>query len=438
MASDYLIHTGINSDTATPLRIAGADGARFRLEDGRDVIDASNTAGSLGHQHPAIIAAVRDAAASPVVNEGWFWPDRESAARDLVEIAFAQDTDWVGAVRFFLSGSEANDLALSLCQALTGRTRLVTRERAYHGMTGLARDMTVQPHWHGGLSAASGGVQTVPRTADVQQLSAPRGARIGDAPRRVDAAALASTLPLLDEAAAVILDYSQGGIYHSAEYQDTVAAAAKDAGALWIADEVVTAFGRIGGWFAFQRGDSRPDVVTLGKLLSAGAAPAGAVVLSKETLRQLDGKQWQTYSTFRGHPLTVAAIRAHLRVLADTGLVTRASEVDGWLCQRFEAIAAKHPSVSRIDGEGLHWSIELHGPDWREWRGDVAEAPLATRVANRALDAGALFGTSGEQTSVFFAPPLISTDEELEEALFALDRGLEVADEELAQAAVVA
>src|SRR5687767_3971955 len=115
MSRSHLLHTGLNSHDSSPLRIVGAKGVYFELEDGRRLIDASNTAGVLGHGHPAIVAAVREAAASPVINEGWLWPDREAAARDLVESAFADDADWVGAVRFFLSGSEANDLALSLC-----------------------------------------------------------------------------------------------------------------------------------------------------------------------------------------------------------------------------------------------------------------------------------------------------------------------------------
>jgi 4-aminobutyrate aminotransferase-like enzyme len=76
----------------------------------------------------------------------------------------------------------------------------------------------------------------------------------------------------------------------------------------------------------------------------------------------------------------------------------------------------------------LHWTIELHGPSWRDWQGDEAE-PLASRVAARALEAGALFATSGEQTSIFVAPPLIITDEELEKLFAALDHGLTIADE---------
>ncbi len=94
-------------------------------------------------------------------------------------------------------------------------------------------------------------------------------------------------------------------------------------------------------------------------------------------------------------------------------------------------IATRHPSVARIDGRGTHWTIELHGPDWREWYADVPEAPVAARVASAALEAGALIGTSGEQTSLFLAPPLIIEEDSALLLLAALDSGLAVADAEL-------
>ena len=91
-------------------------------------------------------------------------------------------------------------------------------------------------------------------------------------------------------------------------------------------------------------------------------------------------------------------------------------------------LAAAHPGVARIDGRALHWTIELHGPDWREWEGRDPD-PLASRVAARTLEAGALIATSGEQTSLFIAPPLIVEEEELEKILEAVDHGLALADE---------
>ena len=97
-------------------------------------------------------------------------------------------------------------------------------------------------------------------------------------------------------------------------------------------------------------------------------------------------------------------------------------------------LADVHPGIARIDGRGLHWTIEFHGPSWRDWEGHDPN-PLASRIAARVLDAGAMIATSGEQTSLFIAPPLIVEEAELKQILAAVDHGLELADAELDRAA---
>lgn len=451
-SSARLLSTSLTVSREVP-RVTGGEGVWLELADGQRVVDASNTSAPLGHGHPEIAQAVRGAAGAPVLNEGLGWRAREQAAADLAEIAFGAE-EWLGAVRFFISASEANDAALSLCQALTGRAALATRMRAYHGGTGLAREMTVQPHWHGGLSSPSHGVQAPPRLATVHQLPAPVGARAGepgpvpnapppDGGTGAGASGLQTTGTenghdpldrageLLEHSAAVIIDYSQGGVYHTVAYQDRLAELAREAGTFWIADETVTGFGRVGGWFQFQASSTRPDFVTMGKSLAAGAAPAGAVLMSKRVLDAMSDSSWQSYSTFRGHPVQAAAISAHLRVSAREGVYERARELEGLMLERLRGLAASHPSVARVDGRGMHWTVELYGPEWSSWRGEEAE-PVASRVVARALEAGALFSTSGEQTSLFIAPPLVISRAELERMFDALDHGLGVADRDLA------
>jgi 4-aminobutyrate aminotransferase-like enzyme len=424
-----LLSTSLTTGTAAVPTVVSGEGVWFELADGRRVLDASNTAAPLGHRHPEVVEAVQRAACAPAINEGWGWPERALAAEDLVDIAF-DGADWVGAVRFFISASEANDVALALTQALTGRRDLATRERAYHGGAGLAREMTIQPQWHGGLSAAKGGVRPAPRLVDVHALPAPTSARVtGQRDPTVGDEWLADARDKLAKSAAVILDYSQGGVYHSPAYQDRVAALARETGTIWIADETVTGFGRVGGWYQFEAGSSRPDMVTMGKSLSAGGAPAGALVLSQALVDQLEGSSWQTYSTYRAHPAAVASVRAHLRVAARDGLYERARELDAAMFDGLSRLVSAHPGISRVDGRGLHWTVELHGPDWRTWRGEEAE-PLASRVVARALQNGALISTSAEQTSLFIAPPLIVEREQLELILEALDDALVIADEE--------
>lgn len=158
--------------------------------------------------------------------------------------------------------------------------------------------------------------------------------------------------------------------------------------------------------------------------------------MSKEIVENIKDKSSQTYSTFRAHPSAVAAIRAYLSVLKDGEIIRRVKTLEGKMQQGLIEIARRHPSVARVDGFGLHWTVELHGPSWRNWYANTAVSPIASRVAARAIEAGAIIGTSGEQTSLFIAPPFIISDTELDTLLSALDHGLAVADADFERSAV--
>jgi 4-aminobutyrate aminotransferase-like enzyme len=413
------------------IEVAGAAGVWFRLADGRRVIDASNTAAPLGHCHPDLVAVVRGASGSPALNEGWGWRGRQQAADDLLEHAFAGEEDWIGAIRFCTSVSEANDMALSLAQVLTRRAPLVTRERAYLGTVGLSREVTTQPQWHGGLSSPRGGWSPVPHLADVRQIPAPNCTVHVPCTRTGGCRCLPNDLadPLADSAA-VIIDYSQGGVYPAPAYQDKLAAAAREAGALWIADEAVTGLGRQGRWLTLQRGESRPDIITLGKGLAGGVTPAAAVVLSRRIADLMHDQGWQSFSTFRGHPLTVAAIGATVGRIAREGLVERADALDAMLRRRLGELASAHSCVRRVAGLGLHWTVDLRGVSWQDWRADSGEPTPADRMLAAALDVGVLISANAE-AQLLIAPPLIVSDSELETILVALDRALAIADKTL-------
>lgn len=424
-----LLNTSLTTNEGEPVSVVGGEGCWYHLSDGRKVLDGSNSAGALGHRHPDMVETVRKSAEFPAISEGWSWKGRSQAAEDLIDIAFEGEHDWVGSVRFGLSGSEINDMALSLGQVLTGRQAIATRERAYHGLTGLSREVTTQPQWHGGLSFGDGRVTPTAPNCPVRVLSAPEASLYGTRVVQKPAMSEDQMAATLADASSVILDYTQGGIYHDAQYQDQAAAAAKRAGALWIADEVVTGAGRSGRWFAFQGGNSRPDMVTMAKALAGGVGPIGAVILSKELTERLDAAAWQNYSTYRGHPMAMAGVSAYLKVLKRDRLLERVAHLETVIGPRLVEIAQRHPSVSRVDGRGLHWTVEFHGPHWQEWTAATSEAPIASKVVAAAMAQNVVIGTSGEQTSLFLAPALIISDSDLELLLQVLDHSLSVADQ---------
>lgn len=436
MSSGLLVGAGLRTSAKPSHAIVDGEGVWLIRKDGQRILDASNTGAPLGHRHPAMVGALASVGQLPVVNESKPWHERELAAAELVEHALGNE-DWVGSVRFGMSGSEVNDLALSLAQAVTGRRPLATRERAYHGLVGLARDVTVQPQWHGGLSYLDGPASRPASLTDVRVLPAPQGGtlweRIPSEPARSPQELRAGASAQLADVAAVILDYTQGGHYYQPHYQDTMAAVANEQDACWIADEVVTGHGRTGHWMQFQASASRPDIVTLGKPLGGGSAAAGAVVLSRRLTDVLDSAKWQNYSTFRGHPVTITAIRAHLRAAKRENLPQRAAALGEWIAPRLVQIARQYPLVARVAGAGLHWTIDLAGSDWQTWESTTDQRQLSDVVVAAAAERGVSISTSDEPSSLFLAPPLIISEQELEQVLSALDHGLAVAHKEVPQ-----
>ena len=173
----------------------------------------------------------------------------------------------------------------------------------------------------------------------------------------------------------------------------------------------------------------------MGKALAGGAGPIGAIILSKEMTDQLNDAAWQNYSTYRGHPVAMAGVSTYLNVLKRDALLDRVAALEPIIAQRLVAIAQKHPSVSRVDGRGLHWTIEFHGPHWKDWTAATRETPIASKVVAAAMAQNVSIGTSGEQTSLFLAPSLIISDSELDHLLQVVDHALDAADKDHARSA---
>jgi 4-aminobutyrate aminotransferase-like enzyme len=414
-------------------RVRSGRGVELTLEDGRVVLDAGSLSSCLlGHCHPEVVAAVEQAARTVYVNDGTGYAPREEAVEDLLRIAF-RDESWAGAAALFVSSSEAADLGLLLAQLLTGREPLASRACSYHGGVGLGREISSHPLWGAHLSDPAGGVTPRPfRVAPTRELPVPEcGIRVVGPDHDCSESCLRDATTTLEGTAAVMMDYSQGGVCPSPQYQDTLAAAARATGCLWIADETVTGFGRMGHAFAFQRGSTRPDMVTLGKGITAGAASGGALVLSEEIVAEIGDRRWMTSSTYRGNPITVAAMSAVQRVLDQEQLIPRAQAIGRDFGRELRETALRHDCVDEVLGEGLLWILRLRGSAEHaedRWRGDGNATTLTEFVHDAAIDRGVFIGILGGGC-LWVIPPLIITPEQLADVLEALDGALTVADQ---------
>jgi 4-aminobutyrate aminotransferase-like enzyme len=361
-------------------------GANVLDVDGNRYVDLTAGFGvaSVGHRHPRVVAAVVAQAARLLhgLADVASHPARLELAERLAALAPVDD----GRVHFAVSGADAVEIALKTALAATGRAGVLAFEPAYHGVTLGALAATSRPEFRAPFAAHL--------HAHVTRLA------FGADPEAVERALAAASF------AAVLVEPvvgREGVRVPPPGWLAAVAAAARRHGALLVADEILTGFGRTGRWFAVEREDVRPDLLCCGKALGGGL-PIGAVVGTRRVM-----EVWRTAGeaihtgTFVAHPLACAAALATLDVLADEQLVARAEALGRDLGGALARLAA---GACAVRGVGALWGLEF------------ASAAAARQAAAAARAAGVLVlagGASGRVVQV--APPLVVSARQLERAL---------------------
>jgi 4-aminobutyrate aminotransferase-like enzyme len=315
--------------------------------------------------------------------------------------------DELDTVMFVNSGSEANDLAWRLATTVTGANAGIVTEWGYHGVTAAIADFSPS-EWPRGEQPP--GVETYPAPDTYRGRYAD-----ADDPPSVARAEMVGAVARLAERgrrpAALFLDstFTADGIFvPSPAVVAELVAAARDAGALFVADEVQSGYGRTGdGLWGHTRWGVTPDIVTLGKPMGNGH-PIAAVVTRSDIVDRF-GAQTTFFSTFGGNPVACAAALAVLDVIADGRLIENAATVGDRLRDELLGLAVRHPVIGDVRGRGLMTGVELvHDAATREPAGD-----LAGRVKNEMAERGVLIGTAGRHGNVLkIRPPLCITRDE--------------------------
>lgn len=368
----------MNNYGTPPLALAGGDGAVVTDVDGKSYLDLLGgiAVNVLGHRHPAVIEAVtRQMNTLGHTSNLYATEPGVALAESLVGLLGAP------AKAFFCnSGTEANEAAFKITR-LTGRTKVVAAEGAFHGRTMGSLALTGQPSKRAPFEPLPGGVTHVPY-GDV------------DALREV----------IDDQTAAVFLEpiMGEGGVVvPPAGYLVAAREITAAHGALLVLDEVQTGVGRTGAFYAHQHDGITPDIVTLAKGLGGGL-PIGACLAIGDTADLLTPGLHG--STFGGNPVCTAAALAVLKVLADEGLVERADVLGKTIAHGVESLG--HPLVDHVRGRGL-------------LRGIVLTADAAKPVETAAREAGFLVNAAAPAI-VRLAPPLVITEAQVETFLSAL------------------
>ena len=380
--ADVLMHT-YPPPTVTFVR---GQGTELFDADGKRYLDflAGIAVVGLGHAHPAVADAVSQQARTLLHVSNLFGttvgPEVAATLDSLIGTT-------PGRVFFCNSGAEANECAIKLARKWGGRGKyaVVSAYGSFHGRTLSTLHATGQPQKHEPFQPLPDGFRHVPW---------------------LDVDALANALDPTT-VAAVLLEpvQGEGGVMPAtSEYLQAVRTLCDERGALLMVDEVQTGLGRTGKWFGFQHFGIEPDVVTMAKALGNGV-PIGACWARAEVADAFEPGDHAT--TFGGQPLATSAARATLRVMQEEDVPARAEAAGARLTKALEAV----PGVSAVRGLGLLLAAEL-------------QAPIAKQVAAEALAAGLVVNAVTEQ-SLRLAPPLLVSDEEIDEAVGILATVLE-------------
>jgi taurine--2-oxoglutarate transaminase len=424
---DSVLHSWcVQADWQAPT-IVGGHGARLRGADGREYLDMSSLAecSNLGHQHPAVVAAIRDQAERLCfVTSAWGAPTRADLAEALLEKSGFQN----GRVFFTLGGADANEHALKFARQACGqpRGRAIARERSYHGASYACMALSGDSRTRHQIDPRQWGVCHVPPPY------AYRCPWNSDNDEECGRKAVAAIEQCIDElganaVAAVMMEVNAGtnGIVAPDNYWPGLREVTRARNVYLIADEVMSGFGRCGEWFAWQRyGEAgRPDLMTLAKGLTGAHLPLGAVVLSAAVAARLEHEMLYTGLTYCGHPLSCAAGLAAVRAYEDEKLIERSRRLGAQMLAELHSLQQRHRLIGDVrGGHGLFAVIELVSD--REARTPLAPwsqtPPALSELVRKAMGEGVSFAVRGNL--ILLAPPLVIDERDLADALALLDR----------------
>src|SRR6266550_4417404 len=411
---------------ASPPLIDHAEGCYLYTADGKRILDFSSGLVNVnaGHSHPKILQAIqRQAARLTYVN-----PSLSTDVRAQLASALARVSPDQALVKTFFTnaGADANENAVKIARFFTGRQKVLTSYRSYHGATYGAVTMSGDPRrW-----PAEPGIPGIVRFFTPYLYRSP----FSVPPERESAAALAHLENVLmyegpHTIAAILIEpitgASSGLIVPPAGHLKGVRELCDRHGILLILDEVQTGFGRTGAWFACQHWTVIPDMIAIAKGVTSGYVPLGGVMVSEPIARYFDDHVLWAGLTYSGHPLACAAGCANLAVFEEEGLVDRAQRLGEALGNRLRRLADRHAVIGDVRGKGLYWGVELvkdrvTKEPWAPF-GRTGPSPMKALLA-KMLERGTYL--IGQSNVLVAAPPLVVSEEEIEEGVRAIDEAL--------------
>lgn len=410
--------------------ITGGDGARVYDDEGTEYLDFISMlyCVNAGHGQDSIVDALSSQARQiGYVSSAKHSDVRNELATRLGEIAPQSLSDTF----FSVSGSEANEAAVQFAREYTGSHKVLTRWRSYHGGTYGTAGLTGDPETRAVVeryAATTGSGKFLPPMVHRSPFGDGTPTEIADRAANHLEFVIRNEGP--ESIAAIVMEPIAGtsGAYPAPPgYFQQVRELCDEYDILLIADEVITGFGRCGDWFGVDTEDVEPDMITFAKGITSAYVPLGGVIARPEIGRQLRESGISIGQTFAGHPVGCAAGLAALD-LYENGLIENVQTLAPTLESRLQSLAEKHDVIADVRGRGFLWSVEFANPATEEpffdSRVDDGTNPVAS-VRDVAKEHGVLFGSGRPDFQILISPPLCIDESDIEEAVRALDRGID-------------
>jgi taurine--2-oxoglutarate transaminase len=420
MNREYTFFSWSVQSAASPIPMVRGEGVYFWDAAGKRYIDFSSQLMNvnIGHQHPKVVGAIQEQAGQLCfAHPGMATEPRGRLGQKIAEVAPGD----LNKTFFCLGGAEANENAIKMARMFTGRFKVMSRYRSYHGathgaiaLTGDYRRLPVEPAMPGVVHFLDPYCYRCPfgwtrDTCHRECISHVEEIISYEGPQNIAAIFMEGVTG------------SNGLLVPPDDYWPRVRQICDKHGILLVSDEVMSGWGRTGQWFAVDNWEVVPDMITTAKGLTAGYVPLGAVIVSDAIAKYFEDKMLWCGLTYSGHPLACAAGIATLDVYEEDGLIENAAQVGRYLGQRLEQIKARHPSVGDVRYIGLFSALEIV-------KDKASKAPIdpLTEVFTFLKENG-LF-TFVFHNILFVVPPLCITEAQLDEGLAIVERALEITD----------
>lgn len=428
----HVFHSWSAQGTLDPIDLVSGEGSYFWDSNGKKYLDFSSQLVNLniGHQHPKLIAAIQEQAAKLCTVAPQFANEaRSEAARLITELAPGD----LNMVFFTNGGAEAVEYATRMAKLHTGRHKILSAYRSYHGSTSGAIALTGDPRRWPNETGASGAVKfwgpypyrsAFHSTSDAQEcqraLEHLENVLMVEGPHTVAMIALETVVG------------TSGILVPPDGYLQGVRELCNKHGIVMLCDEVMAGFGRCGEWFAVNNWNVVPDLITFAKGVNSGYVPLGGVVISQKIADTFKDRMFPGGLTYSGHPLACGAAVASINIFKEEKIVEHArmlgKEVIG---PELEKLKAKHPSVGDVRGLGVFWAIELVKN--RDTRTPLVPFNAAGADAKPMLEVAAACKERGLWPFTHFnrmhiVPPCNTPVEDVKAGLSIIDEVLDIAD----------